>query len=425
MVTDLTTEPRFKQLGFVTGPPYLRFYAGTPIITDKGIPIGSLFVVDEKVRAGLGDDEIEFLGTMSKTIMKHLEMNREAAQRKRALKMSEGLSRFVEEMTDSNRNKGKRQVKSFRSSIHKDDSLRQSLSTRSKQPGHSIENTPPGSQSEQRASCSSSMTSYESTDSEPPEVEPEELANTELSNDIYKRATEILRESLDLEGVLLYDGAVGFLTSHRKASISENDPSSLTKAARTFTSTYYDGFSKEEEIVPGMATILGHSTADQEAAGDSFELETQPYASIEESALQYFFHQFPRGKLWSLDDKGLISSSDEEPSKRRRKFRNPRNGSSSSRREAFEFAVLRRLFPGARQILFAALRDASSHRPLGGCFAWTANETLILSKEVELSYLTAFLNNVSAEMGQLQTVFADNQKTKFISSISHELRSPL
>lgn len=43
----------------------------------------------------------------------------------------------------------------------------------------------------------------------------------------------------------------------------------------------------------------------------------------------------------------------------------------------------------------------------------------------DLSYLAAFGNSIMAEVAQLDTIAADRAKLDFISSISHELQSPL
>ena len=49
----------------------------------------------------------------------------------------------------------------------------------------------------------------------------------------------------------------------------------------------------------------------------------------------------------------------------------------------------------------------------------------VFTHEQELSYLSAFSNSVMAEVARLDTRLADSAKADFISSISHELRSPL
>ena len=65
IISDLAKDDRFNRLPFVTGPPYPKFYAGTPLLTKRGIPIGSLFVVDDSPREILSKDEIRFMGEFS------------------------------------------------------------------------------------------------------------------------------------------------------------------------------------------------------------------------------------------------------------------------------------------------------------------------------------------------------------------------
>ena len=49
----------------------------------------------------------------------------------------------------------------------------------------------------------------------------------------------------------------------------------------------------------------------------------------------------------------------------------------------------------------------------------------VFTNEQDLSYLAAFSNSAMAEVARLDMKFADSAKADFISSISHELRSPL
>jgi hypothetical protein len=51
MINDLSKDGRFSQLPFVTGSPFPRFYM--PLITKRGIPIWSLFIVDSLRRPDL------------------------------------------------------------------------------------------------------------------------------------------------------------------------------------------------------------------------------------------------------------------------------------------------------------------------------------------------------------------------------------
>jgi len=46
IVPDTHLDPRFKESPLVLGPPYIRFYAGAPIITRQGSALGTVCVID-------------------------------------------------------------------------------------------------------------------------------------------------------------------------------------------------------------------------------------------------------------------------------------------------------------------------------------------------------------------------------------------
>lgn len=54
-VLDLTKDKRFNTLPFVTAEPFFKYYCGVPLRTKNGIAIGSLFALDDKVRAPISE----------------------------------------------------------------------------------------------------------------------------------------------------------------------------------------------------------------------------------------------------------------------------------------------------------------------------------------------------------------------------------
>lgn len=58
IVPDAAADARFAENPFVTGDPYIRFYAGFPIEAPGGEPIGALCVLDPQPRAASQVDEV-------------------------------------------------------------------------------------------------------------------------------------------------------------------------------------------------------------------------------------------------------------------------------------------------------------------------------------------------------------------------------
>lgn len=50
MVTDASRDPRFHDNPLVTGPPFIRFYAGEPLHASNGQAIGTLCLIDPSPR---------------------------------------------------------------------------------------------------------------------------------------------------------------------------------------------------------------------------------------------------------------------------------------------------------------------------------------------------------------------------------------
>lgn len=48
VVNEALDDIRFRNNSLVTGPPYIRFYAGTPLILKDGSRVGSLCIIDQQ-----------------------------------------------------------------------------------------------------------------------------------------------------------------------------------------------------------------------------------------------------------------------------------------------------------------------------------------------------------------------------------------
>ena len=78
IVPDATKDSRFAQNPLVTGAPFIRFYAGSPLISDDGQSLGALCVIDDKPRDGLTDLQIQGLTLLARQVMLGLRSRRVA-----------------------------------------------------------------------------------------------------------------------------------------------------------------------------------------------------------------------------------------------------------------------------------------------------------------------------------------------------------
>lgn len=72
----------------MTQEPHSSFYAGTPLTSDSGINLGCLFVLDSEPRQGLSDIEKDTLGKVAELAMDYLLVSRQAAEGRRASRLS-------------------------------------------------------------------------------------------------------------------------------------------------------------------------------------------------------------------------------------------------------------------------------------------------------------------------------------------------
>lgn len=76
-VPDASSDPRFASNELVTGDMAIRFYAGAPLVSPEGAPLGALCVIDKVARpGGLTDMQRNGLRVLAKAVMRRLEARR-------------------------------------------------------------------------------------------------------------------------------------------------------------------------------------------------------------------------------------------------------------------------------------------------------------------------------------------------------------
>ena len=81
VVTDVVGDPRFADNPLVTGDPHIRFYAGVPLRAYNGAILGTLCLIDRKVRPALTDAELDRLQDFAAIIMAEANLHRTVAER--------------------------------------------------------------------------------------------------------------------------------------------------------------------------------------------------------------------------------------------------------------------------------------------------------------------------------------------------------
>lgn len=415
-------------------------------------------------------------------IVRHLETTREVEEHRRGMKMSRGLASFVEgrsqleedELDIDNEDdddllerpqntatqihsrskassKHSRKKVSISSNTSNNTSERRGRHDAGHKQEHAVHNAARPAlngnvSAHSDGSFDVSIDTY--TDSTPdtrssdlPTKSPDALSEASSMEIVFSRASNLIREAFEIDGgSVFFDAQQSLGRNLPSDAIVEEHPSSggegsasdmheFTKFARTNTADGSSIFNRATLSSRKPVEILGFSTPDAASVhGDRMPLAST-FTAIGERSLHSLLKRYPKGKLFVFDNgEPTISSSEDDSSRHAQtspKHVDSRGHTQRKARAIAEAKILLQHFPGARQLLFAPLWDASRNKWKAANFTWTKDPTRILSKQGELAFLTGFGNSVMAECSRLDTQMADEKKTAFIGSISHELRSPL
>lgn len=79
VIEDLRTDKRFENNPFVTDEPHVVFYAGVPLLTPEGYPLGTLCVFDTKTRQ-LEEYQLSTLKALARQVVAQLELRKKVLQ---------------------------------------------------------------------------------------------------------------------------------------------------------------------------------------------------------------------------------------------------------------------------------------------------------------------------------------------------------
>ncbi|KAI9374448.1 hypothetical protein BJX61DRAFT_302371 [Aspergillus egyptiacus] len=468
VIPDLTKDERFRCRQYVVNAPHLRFYAGVPIRSRRGIAIGAFTVSDGLTRPnGLSDLEIRFMADTAEAIMNHLEMVRSHEQTKRGANMIAGLGNFVEggsfPSSSVRRRKGHFNVDREEEAEQSDkdepeDRLQKSTlhARRTHQPRaehRALKERLPREKSPASSGSAdgndvdrSSQPNRPAEPNEVPELEsparpatPKRKRENEMTlqsgtREVFGRAARVLRESLDVEGVVFFDASVksyaGLVRntddrpSDSESNSSSSEPQWSSDSDNPITS---DSAAETDDFT--TSDVLGFALADPE----------QPMGAIRETFLRSLLRNYSQGAIFNIDENGGVSSSEgsdsasgtsvsreiiyrrNEAPKVQRQWRQQKKHRVSLKEEN---KALMKVFPSARCVTLFPLWDSRQNRWFSGLFLWTKSPRSF-SLGGELAYLYAFSNSIMAEIHRLDMELANRAHATLVGSISHELRSPL
>ncbi|KAM0721530.1 hypothetical protein Q7P37_002455 [Cladosporium fusiforme] len=474
IVNDLAEDARFCDRPYVRDGPKARFYAGVPITTPGGINIGALCVLDDEPRDGLEYGQVDLLRNLASAIMSHLELVRAKEDNQRSRDMNTALGAFVEGRskardwwhrsghapTDAQGRpeepSNEPRIKTFSERLPispeatddtvesttaneyfaTKDSSESSRVTEATPIGIPPSQDPPASRnspvdvaSSNRPKFGSKTPSDGSESSGAHSHTKDDEPDMDLSARIKataSRAAGLIQNGLGADGVLFLDATVGSFggiingTQGLSQTETETDTSHVSDAGIRSQQQHH-----QEGRSPPTARV--HKAIHQ--------------AKFSEKVLRSLLRRYPEGQVWHFNDDGEASGEDEyldeeclsatsagesagsdveqstTPSSKRAAKK------SHSRKK--DGRVIQDIFPGIRSLVFLGMWDPHQERWFGASIALSYSSTRMFSVRNELSYLAAFCDVVLGEVWRLESQELGRSKNHFISSISHELRSPL
>jgi signal transduction histidine kinase/CheY-like chemotaxis protein len=434
IISDLRKCEDIQKLMLVKAAPKLRFFAAVPIRTSTGLVVGSYAILDDRPRIGISNDEMVFMEDIADTIMGHLEAKHAALQRERGDRLIKGLALFSEGKdslrdwwldTHSRKVRGEG-ARRRRNSID-DEKTRNDRADEELGMTYGPDHEPHG-----RTPVSTGMESIQPASSVPkPTLKSGHLAQDKHEgfdlgrevNTAFARSSNLMREAMSAEGVAFIDADF-----HRTKESTKNQDSSTTDH-ETDTATGSSGpeTSSQKDRTPispeAQCALLGFSTKVKSTVR-GFDASAR-HSSLPKAFIRSLIRRYPMGKVFNFHDGKALSSSSGTDLSSEEVSEGSKNSRSRKRRsrEFVDAMTLGEVFSGPRSIAFLPLWDSRRERWRSCAFVW--NDNRFLDKAEDITYLAAFSNNLMAELSRLDAIAADQAKATFISSISHELRSPL
>ncbi|ETN40795.1 uncharacterized protein HMPREF1541_05075 [Cyphellophora europaea CBS 101466] len=469
-IPDLLHEPRISSASASRMfPLMLRYYLEVPLRSVSGYAVGSICVADSTVRAPNTKD-IAALQRMSDLVVQHLGRIRLKEDHGRAERILEGLGHFIQGKNSlsawSKETAGQDDIPDayrMSSQLASIDFMRDVANSESS-PGTATSEilataSPSAPQLTPSVSSVSAVTTPATSTGPSLTEAPRKLAlgvdptdfhvgyDQEPANDkrrsatasfkvsqTFSRAANLLRESMDLDATSFLEIPQNerFRNNRRSKPSPKRDadkPSSMSSPVTSGDTDQSTDTSGDAALDP--QTTAGRVSTPYAADADCRRLgyasrtssslagseTSHGFLTIPASLLARLSTKYPRGHIFTFDSLGAISSEEE-------RREGSTEASQNSARPNSLSTKLYKLFPSAASMIFLPLYDNERQQVYAGFLGWTTDPSRGLLKN-EKVFVSGFADSVMCEVMRLEALATDKAKSDFISSISHELRSPL
>ncbi|KAL4890652.1 hypothetical protein BDV59DRAFT_209602 [Aspergillus ambiguus] len=391
IIRDMSLQKELAVHPFVVRYPTFRFYAEIPLKTATGEVFGTYCVVGEEPRPVFENSSLAALQEVASSIAYHLENVWTIQQQKKSDRMLNALVKFVQSQSDAvyTEQRARSMSKTSDSAARRSSGI-SDIESISRTSSNVTRDISPMStwHIEPRTSFSSSReTGFKekhqehvrrcSDESSTLVTVSEGTALSPGTSLLFARASSFIRECMDMDGVLFLD------------------------ASR-------------------MCEPMGMAVSDlsTESKDNVFRL------TLTEGLLRDMFTAFPNGEIFHPGQTSAPFTM--TPSGDRRHSLQSVESKHESK-QYLHHIVMTRLaneFPEAKSLIFLPLWNWDKSRWLAGMLVWSSEPHRLLSLD-DLAYLKSFGDSLVSEFSQLGWTATEQSKSDLLSSVSHELRSPL
>ncbi|RYF51527.1 MAG: response regulator [Cytophagaceae bacterium] len=382
-------------------------------------------ILDDKPRDGLSMKDGRFLQEMGSLVMEHLEMLKARAEQRRGTLMVKALNSFMENEPGTRdepaRPPAATTAKTLEAIANATEISNSQLTESSE---HVIEQLTLQHKLEDENALLATGRTLNSLVAE--NNSPSPTISENVRPPLSRRDSSKLDASMSNCGELA-DESIDVTKPGREPDLLTSDTDGAGSATDTLER------SKDSEDVSKPCSVFGASYGLVPA---NF---SPPHAEVPKKLLQSLLRCHKHGKVFLYGAEGDYTSDthtsdgsgfadSQLASLTFTPNRNSKDTSFQKRKRSTRSALgkkLGALFPQARSLMLLGLWNMSRDRWDAGCIVYSNSPIRVFSVESEMCYLKAFCDVITAKIGRLDVEMSHKVKSDFMSSISHELRSPL